>query len=243
MAAGFTPEQLADQIRRIYQSDVTLAESRIERHLEETLGALPSVERIDFVKAVRAQFVDSGPDVPNLKAVQEETLQNIFLLLLGKTVSREDISSAQMLQKLAESLKTIFDTLNDLIRAINMNLLDVCFEEETIRHVIGSELKGEAQAVSLESYLGRIHHAFLTTQQAFKEAAQKMVKEVLHQLDPSQIVSTTERGLKFGPLFKAKLFDLYEEKFALCRRWLESGRFMEEFLREFENNCHKFSSR
>jgi hypothetical protein len=49
-------------------------------------------------------------------------------------------------------------------------------------------------------------------------------------------------GLKIGPLRKAEDFDILKEKIERIQRWFESGRFMEDFLREFENNCQNFDS-
>ena len=40
-------------------------------------------------------------------------------------------------------------------------------------------------------------------------------------------------------LRKAESFELYAQKFEAFKDYFESGRFMEELLREFENNCQK----
>jgi hypothetical protein len=38
---------------------------------------------------------------------------------------------------------------------------------------------------------------------------------------------------------KAEYFDTYQNKYETLKKWFESGRFMEDLLREFENNCHR----
>jgi hypothetical protein len=43
--------------------------------------------------------------------------------------------------------------------------------------------------------------------------------------------------LKFGPMKKAEMFDIYEQRYGKIQKWFSSGRFMEDFLREFEKNC------
>ena len=92
-----------------------------------------------------------------------------------------------------------------------------------------------------QKHLGQIQKAFLTTQQAFKNAAHARVREILDELDPGKISASGGGGLKFGPLRKAECFEIYESKFRSCKKWFESGRFMEDFLREFEKNCQKLS--
>jgi hypothetical protein len=36
---------------------------------------------------------------------------------------------------------------------------------------------------------------------------------------------------------KAEMFDIYEQRYGKIQKWFSSGRFMEDFLREFEKNC------
>jgi hypothetical protein len=136
---------------------------------------------------------------------------------------------------------SIFGTLNRLVQNINATLLGGGTpgeEEQTIRHVIGSRLEGQEPRVSLEEYLGRIDKAFFISHQAFKQAAHTLVLKMLHEVDPEKIAAEAGQGLKFGPLKKAEYFDIYESKFTTLKKWFESGRFMEDLLREFENNYH-----
>ena len=97
--------------------------------------------------------------------------------------------------------------------------------------------EGEGEGRSLEAYLDQISNAFLTAQQSFKEAAYAKVKQVLAVLDPEQLASELGKGLKFGPMKKAEMFDIYEERYEKIQKWFSSGPFMEDFLREFEKNC------
>jgi hypothetical protein len=152
-------------------------------------------------------------------------------------VSLDDLSSTDLIENLAESLNTIFNSLNQLISVINMTFTGDGSPEETIRQVIGFRLEGDEQGRSLETYLGQISNAFLTSQQAFKEAAYAKVKQVLSALDPEALAAEAGKGLKFGPLKKAEMFDIYEQRYRKIQKWFSSGRFMEDFLREFEKNC------
>ena len=120
---------------------------------------------------------------------------------------------------------------------IDSTLLGKVRGEETIRQVIGFHLEGQDQTKSLESYLGQINKAFLQAQQASKNAAHQMTGKILQELDPEKISQEAGGRLKFGPLRKAELYDIYEQKIKNCRQWYESGRFMQDLQREFEKNC------
>lgn len=232
-------DQLAKQIRQIHASDRLRAEDRIEEFLESSLAGVSNDEKMSIVGELASRFeayrVHRAEDV----AVDREILTRVFSFLLGKKVSQADLSSAELLQRLADSLNTIFDMLNQLVGVINITFLGQHEGIETIRQVIGFHLEGENQSRSLESFLGQINKAFLTAQQAFKIAAEKKVREILVELDPERIAASAGGGFKLGRLRKAESFDLYTNKFKAFKDWLESGRFMEELLREFENNCQR----
>lgn len=233
--------QLAGEIRQIYQSDISRAESLIETHLEKKLTGLTPESRLEMLKKLRDEFDEAPADPSESTGTGEDVLSKVSSLLLGRDISRTDLSSSEVLERLAESLNTVFDTLNQLIGVIKSTLFAESTGEETIRILIGSQVEGGSRTKSLESYLGQIQQAFLTTQQAFKNAAHARVTEILDELDPEKILAAGGSGLKFGPLRKAECFESYESKFRSCKKWFESGRFMEAFLREFENNCKKLS--
>jgi hypothetical protein len=233
--------ELADEIKQIYSSDPSRAGTLIETHLEKRLNTLSAPERLILLKKLTAEFKRASSGTSGNENMDEEVLSRVFSLLLGREVSQADLSSTEFSQRLAESLSTIFDTLNQLVSVINMTLLGEATGDETIRHIIGFHLQGEDQSKSLETYLGQIKKAFLIAQQAYKKAAHTIVSKVLLELDPVQIARTDTGGLRFGPLRKAEFYEIYEGKFQRCKKWFESERFMEEFLREFEKDCQKLS--
>jgi hypothetical protein len=236
-------EQVTDEIRQIYGSDNLQAEPLIEAFLERRLNELPAGERLTLLEKLTAEFKGASHEISGSVDVDEEFLSRVFSLLLGRKVSQADLTSTEILERLAESLNTIFDTLNELVSVINTTLMGESTGEETIRQVIGFHVAGEDQTKSLESYLGQIKQAFLIAQQAFKNAAHVKVNQILAELDPERISEGGRGGLKFGPLRKAEFFEIYEENFGKVKKWFESGRFMEEFLREFEKNSQKLSLR
>ena len=219
-----------------FEADEDVSADAVEAYLKQQMDGLDSQARIAALQAVVDRLGDTCR--PSLSGeTDDEVLTRVCSLLLGRRVSMDDLSSSELLEKLADSLNTIFNTLNQLISVINMTFTGEGSPEQTIRQVIGFRLEGEGEGRSLEAYLDQISNAFLTAQQSFKEAAYAKVKQVLAVLDPEQVASEAGKGLKFGPMKKAEMFEIYEERFGKIQKWFSSGRFMEDFLREFEKNC------
>jgi len=242
MTSPVSVGQLAHEIRQICGSDSSQSERLVEVYLEERLDGFAASERLLLMEKLAAEFDRAGPSSSLCASLDEDVLLGLFSLLLGRRVSHADLSSAELLERLAESLNTIFDALNQLVSVINATLMGRDTGEETIRQVIGFHLEGEDQTGSLETYLGQIKKAFLVAQEAFKKAAHKKVGDILAELDPERIQAAGRGGFKFGPLRKAESFDIYEEKFRKCKKWFETGRFMEEFMREFEKQTQQVST-
>lgn len=224
-----------EDLRRMYASSPENAPNLIEEYLREALGHLALKERISSLKDLDKQLNQTGAE----DDAQKELIDRIVPLLLGREVSSKDLSSSELIEHLAGSLNTIFDIVNQLIGVINQTLGESQVGEETIRQVIGGNLESESSGRPLEEHLGQIQKAFLKTHQSFKEAASVTVGKILNEMDPKKISSEPGSSLKFGPLKKAESFDLYEERFNKFKKWFDSGRFMEDFLREFENACRK----
>lgn len=242
MASQLDMGFLSNKIRQIHSSDPSLAEDRIEKFLEDSFPDFSHDQKIKYLEELIGEFKENISSSHNEENIDPEVLTRIFSFLLGKKVSLDDLQSTEHLQRLADSLNTIFDMLNRLIGVINMTFLGQHDGVETIRQVIGFHLEGENHSRSLESYLGQINEAFLISQKAFKIAAEKKVHEILKELDPENISESLDSGFMFGKSKKAKSFDLYTYKYNTIKEWFDSGRFMEEFLREFENNCQRFFS-
>lgn len=237
-------EGLANEIRIIYRSDPLHSGPLVETYLEQKWKGISPLERQTLLERLSHQFRESCSEPypalsPGTLGPASEEFSHLVSLLLGKSVSAADLSSRDLLKKLAHALNTIFDSLNQIIGLISTTLMGRKAEFETIRQIIGSELEGEGGHDSLQSYLDQIREAFLVAHQALKEAAGKKVNDILLELDPSRLESARGGGLKFGPLRKAELFEKYKERFAQFKSWFESGRFTEELLREFEKTCQR----
>lgn len=231
---------LAESVRAAYRSDPAGAAARIERILGEKLAGASPEERIAAVREIRGRCASSRPStgpLPEGAAAQGWT--GLAALLLGDRVDVANLPPRELSEKLAGSLNTVFDSLNAIVGGINATLLGKKEELETIRFIIGSDLGGRKSSGSLQEYLDRIQEAFSVAHRAFQEASEKKTGELLDELSPENISSKAEGGLKFGPMKKAELWDIYEERFRAVRKALESGRLRESLLREFERSCQK----
>lgn len=232
-------ENLADEIRTLYRADPSKAESSIESFLQRAWQGYPPSERSTLLGQLldHCRGMSADRDVKNHPETGE--FPRLLSLLLGERVSASDLCSEEFLDKLARSLNTLFDTLNQIIGVIHTTFLGQKGEMKTIRLIIGSTLKGEEQSDSLQNYLNQIREAFLISHRAFRHAAQKKIRDILSELDPDRISQLGEGTFGFSPFHKGKLFEIYKEEFMKCKGWVESGRLMEEVLREFEKNCQK----
>ncbi len=231
---------LAESVRAAYRSDPGGAAARIERILGEKLAGASLEERIAAVREIRERSASSLPSPGPLPAgdVSREWTR-LAALLLGDRVDVATLPPGELSEKLAGSLNTVFDSLNAIVGGIHTTLLGEQEELETIRFIIGSDLGGRKASGTLQEYLDRIQEAFAVAHRAFQEASEKKTGELLDELSPENISSKAEGGLKFGPMRKAELWDIYEERFRTVRKALESGRLRESLLREFERRCQK----
>ena len=231
---------LAESVRAAYRFDPAGAAARIERILDETLAGATPEERIAAVREIRGGCGPSSSSTgPGPAGHVAQEWVRLAALLLGDRVDVANLPPGELSEKLAGSLNTVFDSLNAIVGGINTTLLGKQEELETIRFLIGSDLGGRKASGSLQEYLDRIQEAFAVAHSAFQEAAEKNTGELLDELSPENISSRAEGGLKFGPMRKAELWDIYEERFRAVRKALESGRLRESLLREFERSCQK----
>ena len=168
MANALSNDKLSHEIRQIYGSNPKEAASAIEAFLTKRLATLSDNEKKSFLTSLAAKFHTPALDKTPENGTEEAVFNGIFSLLLGREVSNENLSAPEIMERLSESLNTIFGTLNRLVQNINATLLGGNPGEQTIRHVIGSRLEGQEAQVSLEEYLGRIDKAFFISHQAFK---------------------------------------------------------------------------
>lgn len=229
--------EVVEEVRSIYRADPARAETLVERHLQERLKDSGLTEKKEFLARLTQAFAGEAPARAAVEWLHPDILLRLFSLFLGERIGVPDLSSAELLDRLASSLNTVFEQLNEVVSVIHSTLLGRRAELETIRQIIGTSLQSEGGGTSLEGYLGQIREAFLTSHRAFQQTARTIVEKILRELDPERLGDEESGGLRFGPLRKAGLFDAYQEKFQKIRQWFDSRRFTEEILREFEKAC------
>jgi len=231
-------EQLAVEIRRIYDQDQSAAPTLIEEYLQTQLFGIDNAAKIQIISLLEEKF-SPPPQPENIpeQYLQQKAMLRFCSLILGKELSSDELSSVETLERLSRSFNTLFDSLNQLVHSIRISLFLENQGNETIRHVIGSSLYQEEPGISLEQYLGEIKSAFFISHQAFKSAAGKMINRILQEFDPTQPSLTAGNGFMFSATRKANAFDRYQKLFEKFRQWHDSGRSMEDFLKEFEREC------
>jgi hypothetical protein len=234
-----SPEATVQDIRELYVSNPKEAEKSIEAYLLERLEGRSPEEKCAFVEDLALHFSLRESSPPASRELESRALTDLLTLLLGQRISSLDLASPEISRKLAASLNTVFDTLNDLVAVIRATLLGEDPDLQTIRHIISADLRDEKESKSLESHLKQIKTAFLIASEASGAAAKREIARVLGELDPDHIASEAEKGLRFGFMRKAELFEFYKEKYDRIRKWADSERCLEDFTREFERACRR----
>ncbi|PID40369.1 MAG: hypothetical protein CR984_03580, partial [Proteobacteria bacterium] len=167
MSVGSQANRITSTLFEAFANRAPINAEAVEAHLDEQLAGIDLPDRISVLESILQKKNDSCR--PAARGDNDEAiLTKVCSLLLGRPVSIDDLNSSELLEKLAESLNTIFNSLNQLISVINITLSGEESSEQTIRQVISFRLAGEGQGRSLETYLGQISNAFLTSQQSFK---------------------------------------------------------------------------
>lgn len=233
---SLTRKDLIAALREIHASDPAGAEAAMEGFLREEFRGLARQERIRALEGLEAFFHQGagGADAP----LGDDLTDRLVQLLLGREVAGAGHTGTELMERLAAALNTVFTMLNDLTGVIAATLGGGAEADQTIRRVIGTSLDDQGEGKSIEEHLGQIKKAFLTAQQASREAARAVAGYILAELDPGTMEPESGR-LKIGPLKKAESFEIFEEKFKRVKKWHESERFVLDFLRQFEKNCQK----
>ncbi len=232
--------QLASAVREVYRRSPQDAEAAIEELLQRQLDGLPLEDRLRVIGRLERHLMEPHQGSP--AAGDEQVLERVCTLLLGRQVDSSRMDPGQLSRRLAQALNTVFDALNRVIGVINKTLAAGKNQaDQTIRQVIGRQIEEDGPGCSLQEHLDQIADAFLKVHTAFKAAAESKVGQILDALDPETLAAERSGGIKIGPLRKAEDYEILVEKIARIRKWYDSGKFMEEFLREFERNCQQDS--
>ncbi len=230
---------LAETIADLYHNNRAEAGELIETFLAETLEGLGPEEKSDVLSELIQAFEPKKQIIQDTRMLENQVLTRVCCQLLGRDITKDDLEPEILLQNLSESLNTVFDALNELISVINQTLAGKQHPDETIRQVIGYHLEADDASNSLETHIGQIKTAFVTAYESFQETTHKQVRQIIQELGPETIKK--EAGFGLNPIRGSRYFEAYELKFNKFINWVESGKFMEAYLREFERNCQEMS--
>ena len=169
---------LTKSIRNIYKQDPENASSAIETYLAQELTLNSTVEKQQVMEQLTTHFESSKLPPTHSQFPADEQFIRFCSILLGHPVKNTDLQGEDLQQQLSESLTAIFETLNQLIRTINLTLLEDSQPQETIRFLIGEQLGGSLDAAPLNEHLDQIRTAFVTSHRAFKMAMQITVEKI-----------------------------------------------------------------
>ena len=189
MADKIQYEKLAARIQKIFQENGDQSYLLMEDYLQRELASFDVPDKMKVLEKLIDRFDATLSDEGGLSpvAIDDHVLARVIKLLLGRDISPTDFNSTALLESLADSINTVFESLNQLISVINTTLVGNQDSDQTIRQVIGYHLEGNRNARSLESYIGQIGKAFLESQEAAKKAAHTKVMEILEELSPERI--------------------------------------------------------
>jgi len=237
-------DQLTAEIRNACLADGASKADKVEERLKgafadctpaERRAALENLIRV-FSRNVTGDTVSTG--------VPQAEYNKILTMLLGQEILEQKLPPEEMMQQLAAAVNTVFDSVNTLVGGMNATLVGGgnATGDETIRMVIRSSMDANEGIGSLKKFLDQTGEFFAIALKAYKEAAQVKIGEILDELNPDRLEEEFGGKMKFGPLYKAHLYDCYLDKYKTLQNWQRSGLLLEAFMKEFEKNCQNLYS-
>ena len=238
-------DQLTAELRDTYLADEANAVTNLEARLGETFIDCSAAERSDFLKKLIAVFNQSPVGDSVVSEASSDEYSKLLTMLLGKEILTKKLPPEEMIQQVAAAVNTVFDSVNTLVGGMNSTLIGSgsSESEETVRMVIRSSMDADEGIGALKKFLDQTGEFFAIALKAYKEAARVKIDEILDELNPERLEAEFEGKVKFGPLYKAQLYECYLGKYKTLQNWQRSGLLLEAFMKEFEKNCQILYSR
>jgi hypothetical protein len=230
-------EQFAAEIKSIYTLYGENSQSAIEEYLETQLYGFDNSVKIQMLSLLEERFAPPPPAISQESVVHQQALAEFCHRVLGIELTAAELSSPATLDRISQAVNNLFDHLNQLVQSIRSSMLLENTGAATIRHVLGSSLREDEQTLTLEQYLGEIKTAFFLSHNSFKAAFIKMMDRVLENLDPQSKDNVVGNAFMLPMMKKAAALDRFQQLFKSCKEWHDSGRSLEDFLKEFEKQC------
>ncbi len=236
-------DQLAAEIRGTYLADEANGPGNVEERLKKRFVDCSASERNAFLERLIAVFEQGFVSDTVVSGIPSDEYNQLLTMLLGKEILTKKLPPEEMIKQLAMAVNTVFDSVNALVGGMNATLMGSAAGDETIRVIIRSSLDTNEGIGALKKFLDQTGEFFAIALKAYKEAAQVKIAEILDELNPERLEQESGGKMKFGPLYKAHLYDCYLDKYKTLQNWQRSGLLIEAFMKEFEKNCQNLYSR
>ncbi len=244
-AKGLDITLLSREIDRLYDSiSDSSFEDRVELFKDFFIARL-SGKNLDKARSLLGELknIYTGEREGAEQRVSEYNIEKLNAII--KTVTGEDAPDIgcddieELMDRLCSSISTVFESVNEIISAINKTspLLGSDAGALTVRQVIKERLDQTVDpgGVPLKEHLEKIKLAFRVSLEAFKEAVQEKFKEIIDEISPEKLTRDIGgKGMKIGPMYKASLFDAYEQKYRRLHQFMEKGHLLQEVVLVFE---------
>ena len=237
--------KLSKEIDNLYNSVVDRSfEDRVERFKDFFLarfsGKDPERIRNTLTRLKHEYSTKTEEPQVSVTGANVEKLNAIIKTVAGENapdLDSEDVD--EVVERLCSSINTVFESVNEIIGAINKisPLLGEGSGELTVRQVIRERLDKTVDpgGIPLKEHLEKIKLAFQVSLEAFKEAIQEKFREIIEEISPEKLSEDIGgKGMKIGPMYKASLFDAYEEKYKRLYQFMEKGHLLQEVVLVFE---------
>lgn len=231
------PAQLSKTLHDIYSKNPAAAHKPIEAYLEEQLGNLPAVEKLEMLDRLSGHIAAEKGINPTVAQGADDQLLHFLSRLTGQSLDTLDSNDPMLQERLIASLETIFAGVNDLLQAIHSTISQEDEFDQTIRQVIRHQLDEQEDNQPLTACIDQIKASFFMSYESFKLAHKHTLDKILAELDPQKSLKACSGGLKIGTLRKAEAFEHYTQAYKKIADWHESGRGQDEYLRTFEKQC------
>ncbi len=234
-------EILGAEIKKIQKAGPESSKQQIADYLKGSLKTYSYEQQIAVLDDLIDRFTPGSRKNTDESAPQASLSENPLIKLLDRSGDEQpDLTTDEFNNRISTALEVIFRQLNEITTGITASFADQPTSQPTIQKAISAYLDGSSDINGLKAHLEIIKNVFALTQQAFTQALNNKIKEIINELDPDQIdEKNNSGGLNFGAFHKAKKFDMLKQKHQTLSRWFDSGLLNEALLKEFEGIYQK----
>ena len=125
-------------------------ESWLNSYLADELKGLSVQDKIANLNGLTETFRVSEPAAIKQSTGMNGDFPRLMSLLLGSNITNSDLQNDEVMAKFAGEMNKLFDSLNQLIAALRMNLYGHDDSLETIRKIIGKNIDVGVPKISLK---------------------------------------------------------------------------------------------